>query len=96
MAMVADDSSDALKLMSHSGQAALSKLGKSKQPDQLLKDWNKTIQELGKYPHHLGNFFALNRSWLLSFGCFVCILIHSTCFKNRTVVNAQLSYHSVF
>jgi hypothetical protein len=34
--------------MSHSGQAALTKLGKStKQPDQLRKDWNKTIQELG-------------------------------------------------
>ena len=34
--------------MSHSAQAALNKLAKSPQPNQLLKDWNKTIQELGK------------------------------------------------
>jgi hypothetical protein len=35
--------------MAHSGQAALAKLAKSHQSAQLLKDWNKTIQELGKF-----------------------------------------------
>ena len=43
---------DAVKLMSHSGQAAVGKLASKStghpQPDLLLKDWKKIIQELGK------------------------------------------------
>jgi hypothetical protein len=57
---------DAVKLMSHSGQAALTKLGKStKQPDQLRKDWNKTIQELGnQLPVNDLHFFFLEKDYM--------------------------------
>jgi hypothetical protein len=48
--------------MSHSAQAALGKLAKSHQSGQLLKDWNKTIQELGKYNFHLNVLLSLTKS----------------------------------
>jgi hypothetical protein len=51
---------DAVKLMSHSGQAALGKLAKSGLSDQLLKDWNKTIQELGKSTCSFSYFSLVN------------------------------------